>query len=59
METKTTETRCECGKPARWWAADQMHMSPQFRIPMCDDLRDLIQAYAHMQFVEITADNNR
>lgn len=36
-----------------------MHMSPQFRIPMCDDLRDLIQAYAHehMQFVAITADN--
>ena len=50
-----TWPRCECGKLAHWWAAGQMHMSPQFRIPMCDDLRDLIQAYAHehMQFVAI------
>ena len=37
-----------------------MHMPPQCRIPMCDDIRDLIQAYAdeYMQFVAITDDNN-
>jgi hypothetical protein len=34
-----------------------MHMPPEVRIPMCDGIRDLIQAYADMQFVAITDDN--
>ena len=57
--TAATWPRCECGKLAHWWAAGQMHMPPQCRIPMCDDIRDLIQAYAdeYMQFVPITDDN--
>lgn len=40
---QTEMIRCECGRPARWWAKGEMRWAPAKRTPMCDDLRDMLR----------------